>query len=211
MNAIRATHATVSRLRTWIRATHGTVSRLRTWNADLEAERHRALAEAVMPADLGADGPAARARVTRTEDIEGRSTGSASRGERITARRVVCECQVDTYHAQGHLDAAAHAAGLWFRRRYLLGYRSAVVTAGYGERVAGTVGDNDGVSSRVLDARHDLAQLASVLSMMQWAAVETVAGHDHTVGRGRMRDLVSALVLVAAYRDTVAMERKGGR
>ena len=182
-----------------MRSVYTPVDRIRAWNADLERERARSLAEALMPADEGADGPASIARTIRTVDIEGRSTGSASRGERVTARRVVCECQIDTYHAQGHIDHAAHQAGLWFRRRYLLGYKVPTVTAGYErDRVNGGEGDP---SVRMLDARHDLQRMSAALSLREWAAVEAAAGHDEVLGRGALRFLVSGLAVVALYRE----------
>lgn len=188
-----------------LRTTYATVGRLQAYNEHLARERAAALAESVvLVADTGADGPAAAARTHRTVDVEGKSRGTASKGERVTARKIVCECHIDTLHAQGHINGDQWRAGIWFRQRYLLGYKTAVVTAGYGERVAGNVGD--GVSSRILDARHDLGELAQVLSMLEWAAAETAAGHDLPLGRGRMKYLQSGLDLVTLYRDAT---RKG--
>jgi hypothetical protein len=187
------------------RATFQIADRLRVYNAELERERALAMAEAVLaPMDEGADGPAAASRQKITVDVEGHSRGSASKGGRVTAKRVVCECQMDTYHAQGHITAQEWTDGIWFRRRYLLGYKAASTTAGYGER--GAAGSADAVSVRVLNARHDLAQIAGLLGMLEWATLETVAGGDTPAGAGRLKHLRAALEKVKLYRDVSRAE-----
>lgn len=185
-----------------LRSTSAMIARLKAYNADLARERAAAMADAlVTTADAGADGPASVNRAREPYDVEGRSRGTPAKGTVIRATRIVCESHVDTLHAQGHLSAMHWSAGTWFRRRYLLGYRSAVVVAGYGERTGGAQSTDE--TERVTDARHDLAQIAKLLSMQQWAAVETAAGHDLALGDGRLRFLESGLELVALYRDTV--------
>lgn len=183
------------------RALSAMPSRIRAWNADLERERARAMANSVLSIvpDTGADGPAALARTVRTEEIEGRSRGSAARGERITARRVICECHIDTLHAQHHIDARQWKTGIWFRQRYLLGYKSGSTTAGYGERIGGAATTDEAI--RITGARADLAIVAGMVGLMQWAALEAVAGHDQPVGRGGLKHLVGALDIVALWRD----------
>ena len=184
MNAMRITRA---------------ADNLRAWNLDIEREvaltRAREQAERVVPTRhvLATD-----LRKTRVEEVDVRVKGSTAPGEVIYARRVVCECHVDTLYAQHHITKEQHKALLWFRRRYLLGYKNPAVVAGYGERVAGGIGD---VSVRVLDARHDLGELAALLLMLQWAAVETAAGTDMPLGRGGLRHLQGGADLIALWVD----------
>jgi hypothetical protein len=175
------------------------IAGLKTWNEDLDRERQRALAEVhIAPRDEGADGPAATSRATHVVEIEGKSRGSANAGERITATKLVCECHLDYLHVRDFIDSQEWADGTWFRRRYLLGYRAACVTAGYGERVVGGAATDESV--RVTDARHDLAQIALAVSMLQWAALETCAGHDLPLGPGRLKFLRGGLEVVRNYR-----------
>ncbi|MDB5848182.1 MAG: hypothetical protein JWP29_1934 [Rhodoferax sp.] len=178
-----------------------TAARLRAWNDGLARERAKALAEAIIVAapDTGADGPAATARLVRTEEVEGRSKGTASRGERVTARRVVCECTIDTLHAQNHLTRTQWGSGIWFRQRYLTGYKGFNGTASYGERVPGAATMDEAV--RVTAARKDLAIVAAMVGQLEWAALERCAGHDQNVGAGNMRFLVAALDTITVWRN----------
>lgn len=167
---------------------------VRNWPAESDRKRLREAAlEAAKPDDKGAQGEASTTRGIRTESVE-------VDGKPAYARRVVCECQMDALYHRERVSLAQYQAGLWFRGQYLLGYQSAVVTAGYGERVSGSVGE--GVSARVIDARHNLEQLAQLLGLMEWAAVEGAAGHDQQLGKGRLLFLKAGLDLVALYRDT---------
>lgn len=172
---------------------------VRSWHADAEREAQRSRADAIITVlDTGAPGPAAKARATKAVEIEGRSRGSTG-SERVIATRVVCECMADTIYAQHHITKAQWEAATFFRRRYLLGYRAASVTAGYGERVGGGAWVDE--PARITDARADLAALAKVLSMLQWSVVESVCGHDMKVGDGRLRHLRDGLDLVGAWRE----------
>ena len=148
--------------------------------------------------DLGADGPAAIARAVRNATIAGRAVGSI-RTEKTVVRRVVCECTLDTLHAQHHLQhgeatpATAdlrYKAGLRFRQLWLSSARRARVVADLtGSPARGSVQDGLAAGS---DARSIVNAATKALGDQRITAVVSVCGEDESA-RGKLMWLCRGL------------------
>ena len=139
--------------------------------------------------DRGAEGPAALARTVTVVEIEGRSTGSASPGERVIVRRLHVECKLDELLMRGSdiawlgIDHRQWAAGMRFRRLWLTANRGPRMVASYAPKAPANA-DRLVPGEANAGARAELGAALKALTAEQWAAVVRVAGCDRAVGQG---------------------------
>lgn len=147
--------------------------------------------------DTGADGPAALARDSKIVITGGKARGSVA-AEATEAKRITCECTIDTLFAQHHLTRTQWQAGVKFRRLWLLSARRAAVTGRYGQQMPRATGDADGAAGRSSDARAQIDAAIREMGQIRSAAVIAVAGEDEGA-RGRLKPLAEGLDVLADW------------
>ena len=128
--------------------------------------------------DMGATGPAARARQVVSDMVV-----TTPRTPAQAVRRVRCECMLDRlfYRANSAIDPAQYRAGLRFRGLWARAARQTPLTQSYRPTTGdarGPAGGHDPVTWAVLE----LNEALSCLSAPQRRAVIATCGMDEPVG-----------------------------
>ncbi|GBQ57746.1 hypothetical protein [Komagataeibacter swingsii] len=139
--------------------------------------------------DMGADGPAARARVVVEDRI-----ALAPRAPRHTVRRMHDTCMLDRlfYRAGAALTADQHAAGLRFRAAWLRAMRGGRLVQRYTPRTGAGGGGAMEETEASLHARRAIDRALSLLTPARGRVVCAVCGMDEAP-RTRIRTLHAAL------------------
>ncbi|NVN37858.1 DUF6456 domain-containing protein [Komagataeibacter swingsii] len=139
--------------------------------------------------DMGADGPAARARVVVQDHV-----ALAPRTPRHTVRRVHDTCMLDRlfHRANAALTADQHAAGLRFRAAWLRAARGGRLVQRYTPHTGTGGGGAMEETEASLHARRAIDRALSLLTPARGRVVCAVCGMDEAPGT-RIRTLHTAL------------------